>query len=180
MIFNPSPLAGAFTIDLEPRKDSRGFFSRMFCAKEFEGAGIESNFVQANNSLCTTKGTLRGMHYQLTPAAETKLVRCLRGSLYDVIIDLRPQSKTYLQWFGAELTAENRTMMFVPRGFAHGLITLEDDTELMYMVSAYYAPEQERGICFDDKRIDIQWPIDPVEVVIAVGCAILGTVCITP
>lgn len=164
MLFKRAPLAGACTIELERRGDSRGFFARMFCEKEFGAAGLETRFVQMNNSLSAVQGTLRGMHYQLAPAAEVKLVRCIRGALYDVIADLRPDSPTYGRSFGAELTADNRTMMYVPRGFCHGLLTLTDDTEVMYLVSAIYAPEQERGMRFDDPWLAINWPIKPVEV----------------
>ncbi|MGQ0501905.1 MAG: dTDP-4-dehydrorhamnose 3,5-epimerase [Panacagrimonas sp.] len=164
MQFNFAPLKDACTIELERRGDSRGFFARAFCEKEFGAAGLETRFVQMNNSLSATKGTLRGMHYQLAPSAEVKVVRCIRGALYDVIADLRPDSPTFGKTFGAELTAENRTMMYVPRGFAHGLLTLTDDTEVMYQVSAFYAPEHERGMRYNDPWLNIEWPIAPVEV----------------
>ena len=124
MKFVPTPLDGAYLIELEKRGDHRGFFARFFCEREFAEAGLETRFVQVNNSLTAARGTLRGMHFQLPPAAEVKLVRCIRGALHDVIVDLRPDSPTYLNWFGADLTAENRVMMYVPRGFAHGFITL--------------------------------------------------------
>ena len=163
MKFLPTPLAGAYTIELEKRGDDRGFFARLFCENEFAEAGLVTRFRQVNNSLTAAAGTLRGMHYQLPPAAEVKVVRCIRGALYDVIVDLRPDSPTYLEWFGAELSAENRAMMYVPRGFAHGFITLTDDTEALYFVSAFYAPEQERGVRFDDPRFGIRWPIAPKE-----------------
>lgn len=164
MQFNPSPLAGAFTIDLERKGDNRGFFARAFCENEFAAAGLETRFKQMNNSLTSNKGTLRGMHYQLPPSAEVKVVRCLRGALYDVIVDLRPDSATFGKWFGAELTAENRRMMYVPRGFAHGFVTLTDDTEALYMVSDVYAPDKERGLRFDDPWMNIDWPVKPEEV----------------
>ena len=164
MQFIPSPLQGACTIELDKRGDERGFFARLFCEKEFGAADLETRFVQINNSSSAKRGTLRGMHFQLPPAAEVKVVRCIKGSLYDVIVDLRPDSPTFKQWFGAELSAENRRMMYVPRGFAHGFITLADDTEAFYLVSAYYAPEQERGLRFDDPAINIQWPATPTEV----------------
>jgi dTDP-4-dehydrorhamnose 3,5-epimerase len=164
MIFNKSPLVGAFTIDQERRGDDRGFFARAFCEKEFGAAGLETRFVQVNNSLSAKKGTLRGLHYQLPPAPEVKVVRCIRGALWDVIVDIRPGSPTFKQWFGTELTAENRRMMYVPRGFAHALITLADDTEALYLVSAFYAPEAERGVRWNDPSIGIQWPSSPVEV----------------
>jgi len=162
--FLPTPLPGAYLIELERRGDDRGFFARLFCEREFGAAGLETSFVQVNNSLSARRGTLRGMHYQLPPAAEVKLVRCVRGALQDVIIDLRPNSPTFGRWFGAELTAENRTMMYVPRGFAHGFITLADDAEAFYLVSAFYAPERERGVRFDDPRFGVQWRIAPTEV----------------
>jgi len=164
MIFNKTPLEGAYTIDLEKRGDDRGFFARMFCQNEFAAAGLETNFVQVNNSLSTKAGVLRGMHYQLPPFSEVKVVRCVRGSLWDFIVDLRPDSPTFKQWFGAELSAENRTMMYVPRGFGHGFITLTDDTEAMYLVSAFYGPEQERGVRYDDPAIGVQLPIEPSEI----------------
>lgn len=164
MRFTPTPLSGAFTIDLDKRGDDRGFFARAFCEREFAAAGLETRFVQINNSLSTRRGTLRGLHYQLAPAAEVKVVRCVRGALWDVILDLRAGSPSFGQWFGAELTAENRTMMYVPRGFAHGLITLTEDVEAVYLVSAFYAPEHERGVRFDDPGHGIDWPIAPVEI----------------
>ncbi|AKS23129.1 MAG: dTDP-4-dehydrorhamnose 3,5-epimerase [Leptospirillum sp. Group II 'C75'] len=163
MILTPTPLTGAFLIDLEKRGDDRGFFARFFCGKEFQGAGLESRFVQINNSLTAKKGTLRGMHYQLPPDPEVKVVRCIRGALFDVIVDLRPDSPTFRQWFGAELTAGNRTMMYVPRGFAHGLVTLEDDTEALYLVSAFYSPAQERGVRYNDPSLGIRWPVEILE-----------------
>jgi dTDP-4-dehydrorhamnose 3,5-epimerase len=164
MKFNPTPLRGAYTIELEKRGDDRGFFARSFCQREFETAGIPMSVVQINNSLSAKAGTLRGMHYQLPPAAETKLVRCIRGALYDVIIDLRPDSPSFGQSFGAELTAENRLMMLAPQGFAHGFITLAEDTEAFYLVNAFYGPEQERGLRFDDPRFGIKWPRAPIDI----------------
>jgi dTDP-4-dehydrorhamnose 3,5-epimerase len=164
MKFYPTPLLGAYTIELEKRGDDRGFFARFFCQREFEAAGIPMSIVQVNNSLSAHAGTLRGLHYQLPPAAEIKAVRCIRGALYDVIVDLRPDSPTFCKWFGAELTAENRLMMFVPQGFAHGFLTLSDDTEAFYLVNAFYGPEQERGLRFDDPRFEIRWPTPPVDI----------------
>lgn len=163
MKFTPLPLAGAHLIDLEKRGDDRGFFARFFCTDEFSQQGLSAKFVQINNSLTGKKGTLRGMHYQLPPAAEVKVVRCIRGSLFDVILDLRPRSPTFGRSFGAELSAENRTMMYVPEGFAHGFLTLEPDTEALYLVTAPYAPAAERGVRFDDPKFGIQWPAAPVE-----------------
>jgi dTDP-4-dehydrorhamnose 3,5-epimerase len=162
MQFIPTPLAGAYLIDLEKRGDDRGFFARAFCEQEFAAQKLVSRFVQVNNSLSAFKGTLRGMHYQLAPKAETKLVRCIRGALWDVILDLRAESPTFGQYFGAELSAENRRMMYVPKGFAHGFITLQDDTEAFYFVDEFYSPEQERGLRWNDPRFGIKWPAEPV------------------
>ena len=164
MKFNQSPLAGAYTIELEKRGDERGFFARFFCTDEFSEQGLCSSFAQINNSLTGNKGTLRGMHYQMMPSAEVKVVRCISGSLYDVILDLRPDSPTFGQWFGETLSAENRRMMYCPKGFAHGFITLEENTEAFYLVSDPYAPDLERGMRFNDPRFNIEWPIDPVEI----------------
>jgi dTDP-4-dehydrorhamnose 3,5-epimerase len=162
VIFTETPLAGAYVIDLEKRGDDRGFFARAFCEREFGAKGLSTRFVQVNNSLSAQKGTLRGMHYQLAPKGETKLVRCIRGALHDMILDLRPGSPTFGKSFGADITAENRRMMYVPRGFAHGFVTLSDDTEAFYFVDEFYAPEQERGVRWNDPRFAIQWPVEPV------------------
>ncbi|HEV2303715.1 MAG TPA: dTDP-4-dehydrorhamnose 3,5-epimerase [Stellaceae bacterium] len=162
MIFTETPVEGAYLIDLEKRGDERGFFARAFCKNEFAAYGLETEFVQINNSLSAAKGTLRGMHYQLAPAAEVKVVRCLAGALWDVVLDLRPQSPTYGRWFGAELSAQNRRMMYAPKGLAHGFVTLADDTEAFYLVSAFYAPELERGVRWSDPRFAIEWPLQPV------------------
>jgi dTDP-4-dehydrorhamnose 3,5-epimerase len=162
VIFAETPLRGAFLIDLEKRGDERGFFARAFCEKEFGAQGLVSRFVQMNDSMNARRGTLRGMHYQLAPRAETKLVRCIRGALHDVILDLRPGSATFGQSFGAHLTAENRRMLYVPKGFAHGFVTLADDTEIFYVVDEFYSPEQERGVRWNDPRFGIRWPLAPV------------------
>lgn len=161
MIFTESPLSGAFVIGIEKRTDERGFFARAFCEREFSACGLATRFVQVNDSLSERRGTLRGMHYQLAPKAETKLIRCVRGALYDVILDLRRDSPTFGRSFGAELTAENRLMMYVPKGFAHGFITLTDDVEAIYLVDEFYVPEQERAIRWNDPRFDIAWPLAP-------------------
>ncbi|MCH9827031.1 MAG: dTDP-4-dehydrorhamnose 3,5-epimerase [Gammaproteobacteria bacterium] len=161
MRIEPAPLEGAATIELDLRGDERGFFARMYCEKEFAAAGLETRFVQANNSSNAQRGTLRGLHYQLPPDTEVKLVRCIRGALWDVIVDVRPGSPSFGRWFGAELTAQNRRMMYVPRGFAHGFITLTDDSELIYFVSDFYEPKQERGLRWNDPKIAIDWPIAP-------------------
>ncbi len=161
MIFTETPLRGAFVIDLERRGDDRGFFARAFCEREFAAHGLPGRFVQVNDSLSAARGTLRGMHYQLAPRAETKVVRCIRGALHDVILDLRPGSPTFGRSHGVDLTAENRRMLVVPKGFAHGFVTLADDTEAFYLVDEFYAPELERGIRWDDPRFRIPWPIAP-------------------
>ena len=162
MKFNKTKLDGSFVIDLDKREDERGFFARLFCINEFDQNQADRNIVQINNSLSRDKGTLRGIHYQLSPKSETKIVRCIKGSLWDVIVDLRPDSPTFLQWFGETLSAENRRMMFVPKGFGHGFITLEPDTEAIYFVTEFYSPEHERGLRWDDPKIGIEWPIEPV------------------
>jgi len=164
MRFQKTPLEGAYTIELEKHGDERGFFARFFCEKEFSAAGLETYFPQINNSMSTRKGAIRGLHYQLAPNSEVKVMRCVRGAIYDVIVDLRAGSPTFLRWFGSELTAENRIMMYVPRGYAHAFLSLTDDVEVVYMASAFYAPESERGLRWDDPAIGIKWPIEPREV----------------
>jgi dTDP-4-dehydrorhamnose 3,5-epimerase len=164
MIIHDTPLSGAHLIELERRGDDRGFFARLFCEREFGNAGLETRFVQINNSLSAKKGTLRGLHYQLPPAAEVKVVRCVKGALFDLIADLRPDSPTFGKWYGAELSEDNRLMMYVPRGFAHAILTLTDGVEAFYLVSAFYGPEQERGIRYNDPKFQIEWPIEPVEI----------------
>lgn len=158
MIFTETELAGAFMIDLEPRVDERGFFARAWCQTEFEQHGLSTEVVQCNVAYNHTKSTLRGMHYQAAPHAEVKLVRCTRGAVYDVIVDLRPDSPTYLGWIGVELSADNRRMLYVPEGFAHGYQTLEDQTETYYQVSAAYEAGAERGLRWDDPSVGIAWP----------------------
>lgn len=164
MIFIKTPLQDAFLIELEKRGDDRGFFARFFCHNEFSQQGLADRFVQINNSLSAKKGTLRGMHYQQGNSAEVKVVRCIRGSLWDCILDLRPNSPTYLKWYGAELSAENRLMMYVPQGFAHAIYTLENDTEALYLVNQFYNLKDERGIRWNDPKFQIAWPGAPVEI----------------
>jgi dTDP-4-dehydrorhamnose 3,5-epimerase len=164
MRFTETKLQGAFILDLETRTDDRGFFARSFCQKEFEQHGLRPLVAQCNCSYNLRKGTLRGMHYQLPPAAETKLVRCTRGAVFDVIVDLRPESPTYLEWVGAHLTEGNRRQLYVPEMFAHGFLTLTDGAEVVYQVGEFYTPGYERGIRYDDPALDIRWPI-PVEVI---------------
>jgi dTDP-4-dehydrorhamnose 3,5-epimerase len=158
MRFTPTRVDGAYLVDLDARGDGRGFFARMWCRDELEAQGLEGGFVQTNNALSESRGTLRGLHYQVAPHEEVKLVRCVRGAIFDVVVDVRPQSPTYLSWMGAELTSENRRMMNVPRGCAHGLMTLVDATEVIYSVSHPYTPDAERGIRWDDPRFGIVWP----------------------
>jgi dTDP-4-dehydrorhamnose 3,5-epimerase len=160
VIFTETKLNGVCIIEIEKLRDHRGFFARVWCQKEFEEHNLVSRIKQANVSYNKTKGTLRGMHYQVTPYEETKLVRCTKGSIYDVIIDLRPASPTYTQWIGVELTAGNYKMLYVPENFAHGFQTLEDDTEVTYQVSQFYTPGSERGIRWDDPAFSIDWPIE--------------------
>ncbi len=161
MKFTETPLRGAFVIDLEKRGDERGFFARFFCQREYQAHGLNPNLVQINNSFSQFKGTLRGMHYQLAPKAEDKVFRCLRGAIFDAIIDLRPESPTFGKHFTIELTAENRTMLYIPKGFAHGFMTLADETETLYLVTEYYSPENERGIRYNDPQFGIPWPLTP-------------------
>jgi len=161
MFFNETPVEGACLIELERKGDDRGFFARVFCQEAFGARGLATNFVQVNNSRSAERGTLRGMHYQLPPKAETKLVRCIHGKLYDVVLDLRENSPTFGRHFAAELSAANRRMMYVPKGCAHGFITLSDDVEAFYFVDEFYGPELERGVRWDDPAFNIQWPIEP-------------------
>ena len=160
MKFSQTKLKGAYFIEIEKLTDDRGFFARSWCQKEFEDHGLDYGFVQANVSYNHKKGTIRGMHYQIAPYQECKLIRCTRGAIYDVIIDLRQDSPTYKQWTGVELTAGNYTMFFVPQDFAHGFQTLTDETEITYQVSQFYTPGSEKGIRFDDPAFSIQWPQD--------------------
>ncbi|MGF1509247.1 MAG: dTDP-4-dehydrorhamnose 3,5-epimerase [Myxococcota bacterium] len=164
MKFTETPLAGAFIVDVELRTDHRGGFARTFCQREFLEHGLKAVVAQCNLSFNHTKGTLRGMHFQHPPAAETKLVRCTSGAVYDVIIDLRTDSKTYLQHFGVELTASNRRALYVPELFAHGYQTLTDDAEVCYQVTEFYSPGNEGGLRYDDPALSIQWPL-PVSVI---------------
>jgi dTDP-4-dehydrorhamnose 3,5-epimerase len=166
MIFSETRLLGAFVIVPERIDDHRGFFARVFSQSEFEAHGLESAFVEANLSYNRWRGTIRGLHYQEPPFGEDKLFRCIRGSFLDVIIDLRPDSPTYKEWISVELSADNRRMLYVPKGFANGYQALEDDTEALYMVSQSYVPEAERGIRWNDSTFDIVWP-EPEDVVVS-------------
>lgn len=164
MIFIETKLKGAFILDLELRSDQRGAFARTYCAKEFEAHGLKPTVAQCNLSFNYKAGTLRGMHYQTPPAAETKLVRCTKGAIYDVIIDMRPDSPTYLQHIGVELTEENHRSLYVPEMFAHGYQALTDGAEVVYQVGEFYTPGYERGIRYDDPTFKIEWPM-PVTVI---------------
>lgn len=159
MIFTETRLQGAYIIDVERREDDRGFFGRTFCRNEFSTRGLKTHVAQCNVSFNKKRGTLRGMHYQIAPRAEAKQVRCTRGKIYDVIIDLRPGSPTRLQWEGVELSAENCRSLYVPEGFAHGFQTLEHDSEVFYQMYEFYAPEYARGIRWDDPLFKIPWPL---------------------
>ncbi|GFE69593.1 dTDP-4-dehydrorhamnose 3,5-epimerase [Chroococcus sp. FPU101] len=164
MQFIETKLKGAFIIDLEPRPDHRGFFARTFCAQELENHGLKSAIAQCNLSFNYRKGTLRGMHYQTFPATETKLIRCTQGAIYDVIVDMRSESPTFLQHIGVELTAENRSALYVPEMFAHGYQALTDGAEVLYQVSEFYTPGCERGLRYDDPLLGIQWPLRVSEI----------------
>jgi len=164
MIFHETALKGAFIIDIERLEDSRGFFARAFCQKEFEKYGLKPVIAQANVAFNREKGILRGMHFQFPPAAETKLVRCTRGAILDIIVDLRPESDTYLQHVAVELTEDNNRALYVPERFAHGYQTLRDRTETSYQVGEYYTPGAEGGLAYDDPRLRLVWPL-PVSVI---------------
>jgi dTDP-4-dehydrorhamnose 3,5-epimerase len=161
MKFIPTPLPGSYLINLELKEDDRGFFARYYCEREYLNLELNTCWVQINNSLSKDVGTLRGLHFQRPPHAEVKVVRCLQGAIWDVIVDLREGSNTYGKWFGAELSASNRIMMYVPRGFAHGFITLEPNSEILYLVSDYYKPSLEGILLWSDPDIGIAWPIEP-------------------
>jgi dTDP-4-dehydrorhamnose 3,5-epimerase len=158
MKFTETALKGAFIIDIEKREDARGFFARTYCAREFAVHGLPEQMVQTNMSLTRSQGTLRGMHYQVQPHAEDKLVRCMQGAIWDAIVDIRPESPTYCQWIGVELSDTNGRMLLVPQGFAHGFLTLSDNAVVTYQVSAFYSPGAERGARHDDPSFGIQWP----------------------
>jgi dTDP-4-dehydrorhamnose 3,5-epimerase len=160
MIFKETELKDAYIVELEKLEDERGYFARSWCQREFQEHGLDTRLVQCNVSYNRNRGTLRGMHWQDPPYAEAKLVRCTRGALYDVIIDLRPESLTILQWTAAVLTPDNGRMMYVPKGFAHGFQTLEDHTEIFYQMSEFYAPGYARGLRWNDPHFKITWPED--------------------
>jgi dTDP-4-dehydrorhamnose 3,5-epimerase len=162
-MFTETSLAGAYVVDLEPRGDDRGFFARAFCRREFEAHGLKACIAQSNISFNRRKGTIRGLHFQFPPAAETKLVRCSRGAIVDVIVDLRPESPTYLRHVALELTAENHRALYVPERFAHGYQVLDPDTETTYDVGEFYTPSLEGGLSCADPRLAIRWPLAPTD-----------------
>lgn len=161
MIFTETTIAGVWVIDIERREDERGFFARTFCEAEMAAHGLALHVTQSNVSWCRARGTLRGLHYQAEPHAEPKIVRCTRGALWDVAVDLRADSPTYKQWTGVELTADNRRMLYIPRGLAHGFITLTDDTEAFYEMGAPYVAEAARTVRWNDPAFGIDWPCEP-------------------
>lgn len=164
MIFTETELKGAFIVEIKQLTDDRGFFGRSWCRNEMEAHGLNGNIAQANTSFSKTKGTIRGLHYQKHPYEETKIIRCTKGAIYDVIVDLRKDSPTFMKWIGVELTEDNYRMVYVPENFAHGFITLADNTEVYYLVTSFYTPHAEGGIRYDDPALNIQWPV-PVSVV---------------
>jgi dTDP-4-dehydrorhamnose 3,5-epimerase len=164
MIFKPTGLAGSYVVSLTPYQDERGWFARFYCKTEFAAIGHQKEWVQMNHSFTREKGALRGMHYQLPPFREIKMVRCIAGSVYDVIIDLRRDSASFLQFFGAELSAQNKQMMYIPEGFAHGFQVLSENAELIYLHSEFYTKGAEGGLRYDDPALQITWPL-PVTVI---------------
>jgi len=164
MKFQPLPLSGAWQIDLEPRGDERGRFTRLFCARELAEIGHVKPIVNVNHSYTQKAGTIRGMHFQHAPDCEIKIVKCVRGAIWDCIVDIRKDSPTFLQWTALELTDNNHRMIYVPEGFAHGFQSLTDDVEIIYFVSNFYAPNNEAGLRFDDPALNIQWPVEVTEV----------------
>lgn len=160
MIFSETKLKGAYLVEIKKLEDERGFFGRAWCREEFEEAGLNADIRQINTSYTVKKGTIRGMHYQVDPYQETKFIRCTRGRIYDVIIDLRPDSPTFMEWIGHELSAENLKMVYVPENFAHGIVSLEDHSEIYYPVTQFYTPGSERGIRYNDPAFNIDWPVE--------------------
>lgn len=161
MIFSKTKFDSAFLIDLDPIEDERGFFARYFCEKEFKNRELNTEWKQINNSYSKEKFTLRGLHYQVYPSTEVKLVRCIKGSIWDVIVDLREDSPTFGKWHGEELNENNRKMMYVPKGFAHGYLSLSTNSEIIYLVSDFYSKENEGSLLWSDKTVGIKWPESP-------------------
>jgi dTDP-4-dehydrorhamnose 3,5-epimerase len=164
LLFKELDLIGAYLVEIEPRADERGFFARTFCEDEFAAAGLSTRFPQTSISYNARRGTVRGMHFQAAPHEETKLVRCVTGAVYDVIVDVRPGSPTYLRSMGVELSAKNRSALYIPGGFAHGFQTLMDDSELLYMIDVNYVAEAARGVRWNDPSLRVEWP-DPIKVI---------------
>lgn len=163
MIFTKTSINGLYVIELEPKIDERGYFLRVFCQTEFKNAGLDYNIINTNRSFSRHKGTIRGLHFQKEPMAEVKIVQCLRGRIFDVVVDLRTESPTYKQWFGIELTENNNKMLYVPKGFAHGIQTLSDNCILEYFINQFYSPQHEGGFLWNDPAFKIIWPL-PVSV----------------
>lgn len=164
MNFVATDITGLFVIDLEPFEDHRGHFSRIFCQKEFQEAGLVSEFVQVNHSTTFRKGTIRGLHYQIPPFSEVKVIRCVRGSVIDIVVDIRKSSPTFLRYFAVELSETNNRMIYIPEGFAHGFQTLQDHSSLIYQHSNFYQPNSERGIRYDEPRLGISWPLEVTDI----------------
>jgi len=164
MIFTETKLKGAYLVEIKKLEDERGFFGRAWCRHEFEEVGLNADICQINTSYTVKKGTIRGMHYQVDPYQETKFVRCTKGRVFDVMVDLRPDSPTFMQWVGHELSPENCRMVYVPENFAHCILTLEDHSEIYYPVTQFYTPGAERGIRYDDPAFGIEWPIEAIHV----------------
>lgn len=160
MIFTPIPLAGCYVIQLTPNNDDRGWFARTYCKREFSQIGYQDEWAQMNHSFTLLKGTIRGLHYQLPPHKETKLVRCVRGRIFDVVVDIRKGSPTFLKWHGIELSESLMNMLYIPEGFAHGFQTLTDECQLLYNHSAFYEPDSEAGIRYNDPLLNIRWPLE--------------------
>lgn len=161
MKFEETPLGGVYVVETERHADERGFFARTFCRDEFAARSLDARVAQCSVSFNLRRATLRGMHYQAAPYAEAKLVRCTMGAVFDVVVDLRPESQTFKRWFGVELSAANRRALYIPEGFAHGFLTLEDETEVFYQISEFYHPECSRGVRWDDAAFAIAWPFEP-------------------
>jgi dTDP-4-dehydrorhamnose 3,5-epimerase len=164
MIFKPTPLSGSYEIEMTPFKDERGWFGRFYCKEEFTSIGHDKEWVQMNHSFTVLKGSLRGMHFQKPPYGEIKMVRCIAGKVFDVIVDLRKDSPTFLKWTAIELSAEKMNLVYIPAGFAHGFQTLENNCELIYFHSEFYRPDAESGLKYDDPAIGIEWPVDVVQI----------------
>ena len=161
MRFIELPLPGSYLIDLEPEIDERGFFARFFCKNDYDQLGLDSKINQMNNSFSKFKGTIRGIHHQLPPKSETRIVRCLTGSLWDLILDLRKESPTFGKWHGEKISGDSKRMIYIPKGFGHGFMTLEDNTEVLYLTTESYSPEHERVIRWNDPNFGIKWPLNP-------------------